>query len=368
MEQRYSFLILLLFTFNLIISAQLSEFGINEKSYYSKVLRLGSAYTGYAKGIESINTNSAGLASTEMVSILYSDAYAGPLLINKAPSYSISLAIPGVWNRIVFGASYNRLSMDLGKENEWVNSKFALHIARKFSSSFSMGLSLNYFRIDSRTVSAGTVENPESSESYSVKVDAYDISLGLLYKIEDPFYINVPNRFGLGMYIENLLATKASYSSSNISEFQLKDQHKYQQIRLGTSYEITSSKMKFNDLDFIKMLFVFDAIFNTRNYDFLTWQPNYGIEFTLLDVLSLSYGRENEIKIDNDVYGSTSAYPVSRYGIGINLPLQKMFGLPRTVNIEINYSYSDWQKFETNFLTSSKIDKRGLSFGLSWQI
>jgi hypothetical protein len=347
------------------LSAQSNEFGMNKFSKFAKVVRLGNAYTGYARGIESLSVNTAGIADINLNNIYYSDAYAGLLILPKNNS-NIGLVVPTNFYNLVTGLSYNRLSVDVGANNEYINSKFAFHFARKFNPNFSAGIAFNYYRIDLKDY-VSTAEEPIQNRIIEIDADAFDINAGLLFKINDPFDLNVPNKLGLGFYLENILATKASYKSSVDFGGQLKDQHKYQQIRLGTSYEVVSDKMKINELDFIKVLFVFDAVFDTRNYEFLTWQPNYGIELTFLEVISLSYGRENEVKIDDNIYVFTYAYPVSRYGIGISLPLHKLFDLQKQVIVEFNYCSSEWDKFDSNVITDYKIDKQGMSVGLAWE-
>jgi hypothetical protein len=114
------------------------------------------------------------------------------------------------------------------------------------------------------------------------------------------------------------------------------------------------------------MLFVFDAVFIGSNYSFELFQPNYGIQITFFEVLSFSYGRESEAEL-KDVYSSSLAYPVSRYGIGIALPLHKLFNINNEVTAEVNYCESDWDNKVGNFYSGNQLDEKGLSFSLMWK-
>ncbi|PKL87200.1 MAG: hypothetical protein CVV23_16565 [Ignavibacteriae bacterium HGW-Ignavibacteriae-2] len=355
------------FFFSVNLSAQQSMFVLSKFSRFAKVIRLGSAYTGYAKGMESINTNTAGLANNNLKGVIFSDAIGFPSLASKKSIYSVGLALPTSFYDVVFAASYDRLSLDLGPHSDYIESKIALHGAKKLSRSTSIGISLNYFRLDSKS-NFTTTESPGSRGIIEMDTDAFDLSLGILHIIEDPFNLYIPNQLGFGFYIENFLGTKVKMPSYGISSslYQPEPADIFQQARLGTSYEISSEQIRIADLNFVKMLFVFDAVFIGSNYSFELFQPNYGIQITFFEVLSFSYGRESEAEL-KDVYSSSLAYPVSRYGIGIALPLHKLFNINNEVTAEVNYCESDWDNKVGNFYSGNQLDEKGLSFSLMWK-
>jgi hypothetical protein len=94
------------------------------------------------------------------------------------------------------------------------------------------------------------------------------------------------------------------------------------------------------------------------DYEFSEWQPNYGIELTLLEVIQLSFGRENEIQI-KETYSYTPQYPVNRYGFGIKIPFQKLLDLTYKLELKFDYSISDWQKIDEERGRSEFIAIRG---------
>ena len=167
-------------------------FVLSKFSRFAKVIRLGSAYTGYAKGMESINTNTAGLANNNLKGVIFSDAIGFPSLASKKSIYSVGLALPTSFYDVVFAASYDRLSLDLGPHRDYIESKIALHGAKKLSRSTSIGISLNYFRLDSKS-NFTTTESPGSRGIIEMDTDAFDLSLGILHIIEDPFNLYIPN-------------------------------------------------------------------------------------------------------------------------------------------------------------------------------
>jgi hypothetical protein len=61
--------------------------------------------------------------------------------------------------------------------------------------------------------------------------------------------------------------------------------------------------------------------------------------------LQFRFGRENEREID-DVYLSSPHHPVSRYGFGLELPIDKLLDYNKDLSFRIDYSLSNWTKID----------------------
>ena len=72
---------------------------------------------------------------------------------------------------------------------------------------------------------------------------------------------------------------------------------------------------------------------------------NFGLELKIVELLALRYGRENDKNLSDTEY-TTPQFPVSRFGIGFELPLNKFIKLEKNISITFDYAISDWQKQE----------------------
>ena len=120
---------------------------------------------------------------------------------------------------------------------------------------------------------------------------------------------------------------------------------KHQVLRAGLSTIITPELPRVMNLNPVKFLIVADAVFYGSEYTFREWQPNFGLELTLLEILKFRYGRENEKQIKDD-YDYSPQHPVKRYGAGITLPLHKWISSFNKIEIAFDYSNSDWDKID----------------------
>ncbi len=116
-------------------------------------------------------------------------------------------------------------------------------------------------------------------------------------------------------------------------------------LRGGLSYRIIPLTNKEKNRQIVSLLFAFEAVLLGADNSFNYWQPNYGIELTLLEYLQLRFGRESEFEID-PVYSYSPQFPVNRFGFGVRLPVSELLHFGRQLALQFDYNYSDWNQID----------------------
>ncbi len=325
-------------------------------SQYSRVIRLGNAYTGVAEGTEALFYNVAGITSVKGYSALFSSGQGIGFFVNDVNNYNYAAVAQLPDNLGNIGLSVNSLSFKFTGETK--EKIYSLGYALNLFDNLSLGIMANYYNDNLSYTNIPTVD------SHSISGSAFDLNLGILYNIPEPFKITNEDKFGVGFQIKNLLNSKIKLGDG------FGDAYLYQEMRAGIGYRFSPSLKKIYGLQPISIQFSFDAIYQGSDYDFIFFHPNYGIELTFLDILQLSYGRENEEMLKALQY-STPQYPVNRYGFGLNIPLNYLLNLKTEADLKINYSISDWQNINEDNVNNdsydiNKIDRNSFSIGLTF--
>jgi len=315
------------------ISIGQSAFWEFNTSRYARVVSLGNAFTGLADDIESVYYNSAGLANLDDYKIAYSKGNGYAFVINNYTADSYAVLVPTFDELGKFALSVDRLNfedMDSGY------SLYRLHFARNILNNLSVGASINYYHLYADSYS--TVEFPGGNDE-ELSANSFDMSLSALYSLPTTSFWGISNETRFGFQIQNIFSTKMKYSG----EFDSYPKH--QTLRLGVSTSIIPELKNIANLIPLKLIVVADAVFYGSEYEFNVWQPNFGIELNILEILSFRFGRENE-KVIKDAYDYSPQHPVKRYGIGLRLPLHKLISDYNKVELSLDYSYSDWDKLD----------------------
>ena len=348
------------FYFILFLTANLAQSSFSSilgTSHFARTIRLGNAYTGVAEGTEALFYNVAGIADSKAYGVLFSKGQGYGIFVEdvKAYDYAIVAPLPDNWGNI--GLSINTLAFQFYDGN-FKDNIYSLGYAKNIIDDLSIGLTANYYYFNSSST------NISAEEPYSVSGTAFDINLGILYELPELLKITDKDKFKIGFQIKNLLNSKTDYNNS------FDDEPLYQNLRLGTSYKFSPNMDNIYGLHPLKLLLTFDVVFFGSDYDFRIWQPNYGIELTIFELLEVSFGRESEKKIKEVDYQSPQ-HPVNRYGFGLNIPLDYLLELSYKVNLKIDYCISDWQQIDENNVQSEifdikEIDDKAFSIGLTF--
>ena len=185
------------------------------------------------------------------------------------------------------------------------------------------------------------------------------MSLSALYSLPTTSFWGLSNETRFGFQIQNIFTTKAKFSDEfnttrkdsgesgrgNIFYEVPASFPKHQILRFGVSTSFIPELKNIANLIPLKLIIVADAVFYGSEYEFNLWQPNYGIELKLLEILSFRFGRENEKEL-KDYSSFSQQHPVKRYGIGLSIPLHKLISDYNKIELSIDYSYSDWDKID----------------------
>jgi hypothetical protein len=300
---------------------------------------LGNAFTGLADGIEAVYFNSAGLANLDYYAASYSNGQGFTFITNDYTTDDFAILIPTFSQIGKFAISVDRLGIN---DFNFGYNLYRLHFARNLLDNFSIGTSINYYYFYSDLYS--TIANPDGIDE-EVNGSSFDLSLSLLYLLPINSINGISSEMGFGVQLQNIFNTDLNYSKNlGLTEMD-NSAEKHQTLRLGISNTIIPELKKIADLIPLKIAIVADAVFYGSKYDFTLWQPNIGIEIKLLEILSLRYGRENQIEI-KDTYSNSPQHPVKRYGLGLSIPINKIFKQSKRFELLFDYSYSDWDKFD----------------------
>ena len=302
-------------------------------SRFSRAIGLGSSYLGVAEGVETTFYNSAGLAFNNSFGIAYS--YGNGLQMKGFDSnpFDVGVILPNHSGIGSFALSSHQLIM---RNINVTNSIYKLHYSRLLTPKFSAGMSLNYYyqKID---------YSPEGFTEIKNTTQALDASISALYWIKNLFFSGEKDRLKIGLQLNNLFSAEIE-KLIQIVEGDQQD-GLVQSLGSGISYYYNPYPDQANGLDPIAILFASDFILDNKgqyeSYQFDRLHLNFGCELTFLEVLALRYGRENQFNL-NESLSSDPQYPISRYGIGLSLPLQKLFYFKKDIRFQFNYAYSDW--------------------------
>jgi hypothetical protein len=335
-------------------------------SRFARTIRLGNAYTGVAEGPEALFYNSAAIADQQAYSLVVSRGQGYALVFSDDPKdFDLAIVIP-YENYGSFGFSLNTSSYDFSG-TEFNENIYSISYARKILDNLYFGIAGNYF-YESFTGYIRTIENP-SGRVGKLTGSAFDFNLSAFFLLPEFMKISELDKFRAGIQFKNILNTKMK-TESPVSDGTPSEGIKFQNIRAGLSYTFVPGLDKIAGLYPLGFMLAFDAVMLGADYNFTEWQPNFGLELTLLEMLQLSFGRENEIQI-KETYSYSPQHPVNRYGFGVTVPFQKLFNLSYRLDFKFDYSISDWQKISENNsdtfqgYTVKNINDKALSAGIS---
>ena len=309
-------------------------------SHFARTIRLGNAYTGFADGVETVFYNTAGLANINHLETAFSRGQGYFFFIEDYSNFDLALAVPIRNIKSTLGLSFNKLIFDFKPEmHTW--SIVGLHYAYSIDKNISTGITLNYYYRTFQIEDWTTQQRQYKDHSGN----SFDFNLSGLYSFpKSSFLENDILKFGI--QLQNILNTKVSYDQNPYYS----ENDKYQLFRSGMSYSVNPDFLKKIPME---IMFVFDAILIGAQYKFDDLLLNYGIELTVFNLLSLSFGRENEkrINLEKGVTYYNPQQPVNRYGFGLKLPVSNYFKMNSQLLIFLDYCYSDW-----NYIDESKVE------------
>ena len=144
----------ILFLVTICFGQQASFFTFNT-SRFARVIGLGNAFTGLADDIETVYYNSAGLANLDYYAAIYSKGQGFAFIIDDYTSDDFALIFPIAKKIGIFALSVDRFLLLEGEYKEHI---YRFHFARHLFQNFSVGTSINYYRLSTESRYVGTEE------------------------------------------------------------------------------------------------------------------------------------------------------------------------------------------------------------------
>lgn len=301
-------------------------------SRFARAIGLGHAYTGIAEGVEATYYNSAGLAFMEGWGIAYSYGNGSQFLIPVTPT-DLAITTPDIGGLGHFALSVHYLVMETMGELRYV--LYRLHNSHQLGNKFSIGGSLNLYQMSYKPEDWGEDQNEQ----------AIDLNLSGLYRLQEVFLSENQDMLKVGIQLTNLFAAELPDIDSGIRQNDTK-QTLPQSLSMGISYTWQPNWTAANEMRILTLLAAFDLVYDNtlenETYKADRRLANMGVELRLMEILALRYGRENEDHLGDMEY-TTPQYPVSRFGLGLNLPLHKFFDRKKKLVLLVDYAQGDWQ-------------------------
>lgn len=359
MKNIYFLFVLVIFFLAENLSAQgvFSEFNT---SHYARTIRLGNTYTGIAEGAEALYYNAAGIANSNSYELLFSRGQGFGFFVEGIRAYDYAIVAQLPFDAGNVGFSVQTLFSSFHRDIQ--QNIFDLSYAHQFFNSLSVGLTVGYYNF--HAVSLFPFGDWTSSE----KGSAVDLSLGVLYQLPSNMKISDQDDFKIGFSFKNFLNSKIKLEPTD-NEYYLN-----QKMRAGISYRFVPEFSGTEAPHLLQFMAAIDFVYTGQDYDFWYCNPNYGIEITVYDILELSFGRENQITLHElDYIGDSPQYPVSRYGFGLNLPINYLFDNPTKIILNFDYCKSDWDQINEDnvnhpYFSIKEMDDDAFSIGLSLQL
>jgi hypothetical protein len=322
-------ILLVLIFFNTALTQP--HFDYYNTSRFARPISMGNSFIGVAEGVETTFYNSAGLVFMDNYGIAYSYGNGSQPLVAANP-FDIGLTLPNIKNIGSFAFSahflnYNDLNIS--------SSTYRLHYSRLIAKDMSIGASINYFY----------QKYEPSILSQDFSSDAFDMSISGLFRNENFIFSNDQDILKVGFQFNNIFSTKIEVPQYVI----IRDEENIliQYIGFGISYKYIPPIQKYNGFVLLSILFSSDFVFNNSinyiEYKFDRMNYNFGLELKIVELLALRFGRENDKNLSDTEY-TTPQFPVSRFGIGFELPLHKFIKFEKKISIIFDYALSEWQK------------------------
>jgi hypothetical protein len=277
---------------------------IYNTSRFARVIRLGGVYTGIAEGPEALFYNAAGIAFDQSYSFITSNGQGYAVFVEDPGNLDFALLVPYIGHGNI-GLSVNTFSFSLFDEKS-IQNIYSLSYGRKFSENLALGIALNYYYLKLSDIYVTGPDSPEGYLSY-FSAGTFDINLSALYLFPADFRLSERDKLKAGFQLKNILSTKMKYQFRHLDGFPDADQNKFQNIRIGVSYNYIPLDYKLSGFHPVGFTAAFDAVFMGAKYNFEEWQPNYGLELALFELLQISFGRENEFTDQRDIQLFTTA-------------------------------------------------------------
>jgi hypothetical protein len=325
--KRLIIIVLLLVLQSNIFSQESSLFPEFATSRFARSAAMGNAYTGFAEGTEAAFVNNAGLAFENDFGIIFANGQGLVYAWGDPKNISVAASLPCDFLDGNISAFVLHQKLDFMGQTD-TKRIYNISYSRKLFHNFAIGGGLSWYH--------STMENPGWEEFSDVSGNALTFNLSALYRIPKLNLITPMDEIRIGAVFTNLFSSTFYY----IDEAQ-KDPI-CQELRVGASYSL-KPELFFDDLRLFRFVLAASANYQLTKYKFDTVNPNIGIELTLLEVLSLRYGRENwKDYYDSEV--TTSQFPVKRYGFGVHLPLSKILKIKQDFSLDFDMVFSKWDK------------------------
>lgn len=329
---------LLLSTSSCLFAQRIGAMWWYANPHQAEAIRLGGAYTAVGRGLTSMHNNTAALGFQEGAQVLLSSGRSlnfEDAEFSSPYSMAAAMHIPG-WQTTV-GLSFDDDKWILERSDETgtsnathdQNNRLGIHLARRLNNWLSLGLAVR--RHESTMAPAYTAR-----EQWSWSAVGWDLSMSAHGRHTASFIGRSSDEIRYGLSIDNMLGTEVWY----IDEAQKDPLH--QVFRVGAAYFWNPDMGSVLNANILSALLTVESSLQGTKYEFRNWGTMGGAaELRILEVLMLSAGIENIVQLDNE-YDYWPEYPVLRYGAGIDLPLDRIFGMDIPFALQIDYAHTAW--------------------------
>lgn len=147
----------------------------------------------------------------------------------------------------------------------------------------------------------------------------WDLSFSIHGRHGGAFIGRPTDEIRYGLTVDNFLGTEINFNDENQRE------PLHQVFRAGAGYFWRTGLGQLLHADILSALVTVESSLPGTEHEFRNWGTVAGAaELRILEVFMVSAGTENVIRLES-MYGDQPEYPVLRYGVGLDLPLDRIF-------------------------------------------
>jgi len=306
----------------------------------AEAIRLGGPYAAVGRGLASMHSNTAALGFQRGAQLQFSSGRG--MRIKDAEfstPYTMAAAVHIPDLRATVGIAINNDECELDARYTGIGTtirdqlkRLGIHIARQMNDWLSLGVAVMRYE---EQLYQSSVEIPFPTKANATAV-VWDLSVSGHGRHNATFLGRPADEIRYGLTIDNLLGTEVWY----IDEAQ-KDPLN-QVLRCGAAYFWRPEFGQVLGADILSLLTSVETSVQGTRHEFRNWGTVGGAaELRVLDVFMLSAGIENIIRFGNG-YDQWPAYPVLRYGAGLDVPLDRILNTEFPISVQIDYAHSQW--------------------------
>ena len=310
----------------------------------AEAIRLGGGYVGVGRGLASMHANTASLAFQPGVQVMYTTGRSLQwLAVDLTSAYDVAAAVHIPQTSTTVGVEYNHDAWEFEVRDEGNNplgtfgfddQRLSIHVAQRIAEWLGVGVAVRNYT--SKLSQVGTAR-----ETASIDADQWEMSISAHARHAASFLGRPDDELRYGITLDKALGSDGSYTLIDAAQPHPADPMQ-QMLRVGLGYFWYPAVGRMFGLDALQVLGTAEMQIEGKEYEFGDYQGfAAGVELRIAEVLLLSAGTQtrNWTGEGNEEW---SAYPALRYGVGLDLPFDRLLKARVPLALRFDFGVTSW--------------------------